>query len=282
MTLHPDVELAGATGGEDTGIPVRPARTLRRHVRRSTALGWGVGSPVLLLCLWQLLSESGVLDRRFFPPPTQVVHAFASSLGDGSLLSNVGTSSVRILVGFAIGAVPGLLIGLAMGLSPLVNAIVQPLVNATFPIPKLAVLPLLILIFGLGEMSKYMVIAITVFYLVLTNTAVGVRQIDKTLFEVAGTYGASRRMVCTAVALPGAMPFILAGFRLGLNVALLVIVGAEFTGATSGIGYLIWNSWQTFQVGVMYVGLVTTALMGFAIAAVFAALERLLVGWKRP
>lgn len=279
MTLEREL---GAPAMPEPGIPVRIARTVRRPVRRSTAVGWGIGSPVLLLVLWQVLSTSGVLDSRFFPPPTQVVHAFVSSLGDGSLLSNVGTSSVRILVGFAIGAIPGLLIGLAMGLSPLVGAIVQPLVNATFPVPKLAVLPLLILIFGLGEMSKYMVIAITVFYLVLTNTAVGVRQIDRTLFEVAGTYGASRRMVCTSVALPGAMPFILAGFRLGLNVALLVIVGAEFTGATSGIGYLIWNSWQTFQVDVMYVGLVTTALMGFAIAAVFAVLERLLVGWKRP
>lgn len=264
-----------------SGTAVRVAKTRRRPVSRTTAIFWGIASPVLLLCVWQVLSKSGVLDIRFFPPPTQVIGSLFDSLGDGSLLSNLRVTVVRILVGFAMGALPGLILGLIMGLSPLVSAIVQPLVNVTFPIPKLAILPLLILIFGLGEMSKYTVIAITVFYLVLTNTAVGVRQIDKTLFEVAGTYRANSRMVFFDVALPGAMPFILAGFRLGLNVALLVIVGAEFTGASSGIGYLIWNSWQTFQVDVMYVGLATTALMGFAIAAAFALLERVLVRWKR-
>lgn len=251
-----------------------------RGLKRRTALSLSVASPLVLLLVWELLTRQGVLDARFFPPPSDVGRSFVDAVLSGELTEHVLISTKRILVGFSIGAVPAMVIGLAMGLSPVVRALVQPVVDATFPVPKLAILPLFIMILGLGEMSKYMVIAVTVFYIVLANTAVGVRQIDKTLFEVAATYRASRLQVFLRVALPGAMPMILAGCRLGMNVALLVIVAVEFTGATSGIGYLIWNSWQVFAVEKMYVGLVATALLGFAIAGLFAQLERLLVPWK--
>jgi NitT/TauT family transport system permease protein len=105
--------------------------------------------------------------------------------------------------------------------------------------------------------------------------------IDRTQLEVGASFGASRRMMFFDIAVPGALPFILSGLKLGMNVALLVIVAVEFTGAQSGIGYLIWNSWQVFKVEEMYVGLVVTAIFGFASAWVFAGLERLLMPWKR-
>jgi NitT/TauT family transport system permease protein len=199
------------------------------------------------------------------------------------MIGQVALSLQRILVGFVIGAVPGIALGLAIGLFPLVRAIVQPLVDAAFPIPKIALLPMMFLLFGLGEGSKYAIIAIAVVFLVLINTEAGVRNIDRIYFDVARNYGASRRMLFTDIALPGALPMIMTGLKLGMGVALIVIVSAEFVGAKSGvggIGWFIWNAWSIFQVEWMYAGLMVTAILGFASAVLLGALERALVPWK--
>ena len=151
-------------------------------------------------------------------------------------------------MGCLLGAIPGVVIGLAMGLFSPVRAILQPLVDSTFPIPKIAILPLFILIFGLGEESKYAIIAIAVVYLVLINTQAGVRNIEKIYFDVGKNYHASRLMMFVDVALPGAAPLIMAGLRLGLGVALLVIVAADFVGARSGLGYSVRTAWRVCKV----------------------------------
>jgi ABC-type spermidine/putrescine transport system permease subunit II len=145
----------------------------------------------------------------------------------------------------ANGDVPGVIIGLAMGLFSPLRAIVQPLIDSTFPIPKIAVLPLFIMVLGIGEESKYTIIAVAVVYLVLINTAAGVRNIDRIYMDVAKNFHASKLMQFTDIALPGALPLILTGLKLGMGIALLVIVSAEFVGAKSGIGYLIWTSWRS-------------------------------------
>jgi NitT/TauT family transport system permease protein len=167
-----------------------------------------------------------------------------------------------------------------MGLFSPIRSLIQPLVDATFPIPKIAVLPLFIMVFGLGEESKYAIIATAVIYLVLINTVAGVRNIDRIYLDVGKNFGASKWMMFIDVALPGALPLIVAGLKLGMGVALLVIVSAEFVGARSGIGYLIWTSWQVFQVEKMYVGLLVSALLGFGSAILLNYLERVLIPWK--
>src|SRR5262249_7367174 len=183
-------------------------------------------------------------------------------------------------VGFLLGAVPGVILGLAMGLFAPIRAIVQPLVDGTFPIPKAALLPLFIMIFGIGEESKYAIIAAAVIYLVLINTVAGVRNIDRIYLDVGQNFRASQLMMATDIALPGALPMIVTGIKFGSGVALLVRVTAEFVGARSGIGYLIWTSWQVFQVEKMYVGLMVIALIGFLLAILLNWLQRLLVPWK--
>ncbi len=168
-----------------------------------------------------------------------------------------------------------------MGLFSPVRAFVKPLVDGTFPIPKITVLPLFLLIFGIGEESKYAIIGVAVIYLVLINTAAGVRNIDTIYLDVGKNYHASKWMMFFDVALPGALPMIVAGLKLGMGVALLVIVAAEFVGAKSGIGYLIWTSWQIFQFEKMYVALMVTAILGFGSAILLDWIERLLIPWKR-
>ena len=237
-------------------------------------------SPVLLLLLWEVLARVGVIDIRFFPAPSNIFATLGEMIRAGELWTHVSASLQRIGIGFLIGAVPGVIVGLAMGLFSPIRAVIQPLVDSTFPIPKIAVLPLFILIFGIGEESKYAIIATAVIYLVLINTAAGVKNIDRIYLDVGENFHARRLMMFTDVALPGALPMIAAGLKLGMGVALLVIVAAEFVGAKSGLGYLIWTSWQVFQVEKMYVGLLVIAVVGFASAILLNYLERWLIPWK--
>lgn len=244
-------------------------------------LALSIASPVVLLAVWELTAQLGWIDTRFFPAPSAIVQALWEMLVDGELWTHVAVSLQRIVIGFLIGSIPGVAIGLLMGISPMTRAVMEPLVHATFPIPKIAVLPMLMLIFGLGEASKYAVIAITVVYMALINAYEGVRDIPSIYMDVGHNYGANRRRLFWDIALPGAMPQIIAGLRLGMGVSLLVIVAAEFVGARSGVGFLIWNSWQIFAVERMYVGLAITAILGFMSAGLFSWVERVAVPWRR-
>ena len=237
-------------------------------------------SPLILLGLWELFAHLRVIDTRFFPAPTSIFQVLGQMVQSGELLTHLGISLQRIVIGFLLGAVPGIVVGLAMGLFGPIRAVIQPLIDATFPIPKIAVLPLFLLVLGIGEESKYAIIGVAVIYLVLINTAAGVRNIDRIYLDVGKNFHASRLMMFTDVAFPGALPLILAGVKLGMGVALLVIVSAEFVGARSGLGYLIWTSWQVFQVEKMCVGLMVIAVIGFASAILLNYFERLVIPWK--
>lgn len=264
VDLEPDEEIVGS----------------RWFNRTNLERGLSLTSPLLLLLLWELGAVAGWIDTRFFPSPSAIFAQAGDMIASGELWTDFSISLQRIAVGYFIGAVPGILVGLAMGLFSPIRALIQPIVDATFPIPKIAVLPLFIMVFGLGEQSKYAIIATAVIYLVLINTVAGVRNIDKIYLDVGKNFGASKWMMFMDIALPGALPLIVAGLKLGMGVALLVIVSAEFVGARSGIGYLIWTSWQVFQVEKMYVGLLVSALLGFGSAILLNYLERILIPWK--
>jgi ABC-type nitrate/sulfonate/bicarbonate transport system permease component len=243
-------------------------------------------SPLVLLALWEIFGRLGVIDTRFFPVPSSISRVLWQMLQptdqfpQGELWFQLSASLSRIAVGFVIGAVPGVVVGLAMGLFAPVRTAIQPLIDATFPIPKIAVLPLFIMIFGIGEQSKYAIIATAVVYLVLINTVSGVRNIDQIYLDVGKNFHASKWMMFRDIALPGALPLVMTGIKLGMGVALLVIVAAEQVAARSGIGYLIWTSWQVFQVEKMYVGLLVIAAVGFASAILLDYVERYVVPWK--
>lgn len=262
----------GALEGQPTRRRLFNQTTLERTV--------SVLSPIMLLAIWQAGAAVKIIDTRFFPAPTSIFQVLLQMLASGELMTHLGISLERIAIGFLIGAIPGVIIGIAMGLFSPIRAAIQPLVDATFPIPKIAILPLFIMIFGIGEESKYAIIAVAVIYLVLINTVAGVKNIDRIYLDVGKNYHASRAMMFTDVALPGALPLIVAGLKLGMGVALLIIVSAEFVGAKSGIGYLIWTSWQVFQVEKMYVGLAVIAVIGFATAILLNYVERWIIPWK--
>lgn len=276
MRLEAEAETAATRAGARVVDAAEAARRRGQSLERILSLT----SPALLLIVWEAAARLQLIDTRFFPPPTAISVALAELAANGELAGHVVASASRVVVGFVIGAVPAVALGLVMGVSPLARASVQPIVAATFPIPKIAILPLVILVFGLGEASKWAIIAIGVFFLVLINTLAGVLSIPRIYFDVGRTVGASRLQQYLTIALPGALPSILTGIQLGLGIGLVVLVAAEFVGAKSGIGYLIWSSWQTFLIDRMYAGLVVIAILGFIVQVFLDWITVRLVPWR--
>jgi ABC-type nitrate/sulfonate/bicarbonate transport system permease component len=241
----------------------------------------GILSPLILLGVWEICARAGIIDVRFFPAPSNVIKHLVQMVGTGDLWRHLAASLYRLIVGFFVGCVPAIVIGLAIGLYRPVRAALDPLISATYPIPKSSLLPLILLIFGLGESSKIAMVAIGVFYPVVINTAAGVRQIAPIFIDVGHNFGASRFNMFRTVALPGALPLIMTGVKLGAGMGLVLIAIAEMVGAKSGLGYMIWNAWELFDVQTMYVGLFVIAIIGFLLNAGFDMLERVIVPWRK-
>lgn len=254
----------------------------RRRLSRSHGrdLALALLSPVALLVLWEVSVRTGLLDERFFPAPTSIVSTLVDEAQSGELWTNTAISLRRLFIGIVVGGMPALVIGLLMGLYRPLRVAIDPIIAATYPIPKSAILPLLLLIFGLGEGSKIAMVAIGVFFPVAINTAAGVLEIDRIYHDVGKNYGAGRWQTFRTIALPGAMPLILTGVRLGFGLGLILIVIAEMVGARSGLGYMIWDAWQIFQVEVMYVGLIVISVIGVLFTLLLNEFERLVVPWR--
>ena len=240
----------------------------------------GILSPILLLALWEITARIGWIDPRFFPPPSAVMTKLVALTENGELMTNLSASLQRLGWGFLLGGIPAILLGLAMGLYRPIKAAFNPLVAATYPIPKSAIMPLILLIFGLGESSKIVMVALGVFYPVLINTFTGVEQIAKIHLDVGRNFRADKLQVFTTIALPGALPSIMAGVKLGIGMGLILIAIAEMVGAKDGIGFMIWNAWQVLAVDTMYVGLIVIALLGFISTFIVDLIERALVPWR--
>ncbi|HLH24685.1 MAG TPA: ABC transporter permease [Chloroflexota bacterium] len=269
--------LADVTADRTAVEAERPTLGLSRQNQERLL---SIFSPILLLVLWEILVQVGVLDKRFFPAPSSIVGTFTTLVTSGELWKHLTASVTRIVIGFAMGAIPALLLGITMGLSRWVRAFFSPMIAALYPIPKIAILPLIMLIFGLGEPSKWVIIAIGTFFLVLYNTMAGVMNIPNIYLDVGKNFGANRAQFYWTIALPGALPLIFTGIKLAAGVALLIIVAAEFVGAKTGIGYLIWQSWQTFSVETMYVGLIVIAVLGYLVSLAMDELEHFLIPWR--
>ena len=239
-----------------------------------------IASPLALLLLWEIAVRAGLVDARFFPAPSRILGRLVRLAESGELWTNTLASLQRLFWGALIGMIPALVLGLLVGLYRPVRAIVEPLVASTYPVPKSAILPLILLIFGLGEASKIVMVAIGVFYPVLINAAAGVREIDRIYLDVGHNFRASRWQVFRTIALPGALPLVMTGIKLGVGMGLILIAIAEMVGAKSGLGYMIWNAWEVLSVETMYVGLLMIALLGFLFTFALNELEHWIIPWK--
>jgi ABC-type nitrate/sulfonate/bicarbonate transport system permease component len=237
-------------------------------------------SPIALILLWQVLLELGIGDRRFIPAPSDIAQRFVKLLANGELEWHTSITLYRVFLGYIIGAVPAVVVGLLMAMFKPVRIFFDPLIAALFPIPKIALMPLLLLAFGFGDASKIALVAIAVFFPVIVNTYVGAANIDKIYWDVAKNYGASQMVMFTRIVFFGALPTIFAGLRIALAVSFIVLVASEFVATKSGIGYLIWNSWELLQVDVMFVGIVTVGVLGLIATVILQEIERKVIPWK--
>lgn len=238
-------------------------------------------SPLLLLLLWEVSSRVGLVDPRFFPPPSAIAETAWKMIVSLELFVHIGATLRRVSIGYVMGLVPGVLLGLVLGLSAPARRLLGPIFAALYPVPKIAILPLILLIFGMGDASKYVVIAIGVFFLMFYNTLGSVRQIPQIYLDVARNAGATRFQTFRRIALPSAMSGIFTGMKLAAGSSYIVIAAAEFLGARNGVGFFIWASWQTFAVSRMFVGIVVISAMGYLTILALEALERRVIPWAK-
>jgi NitT/TauT family transport system permease protein len=237
-------------------------------------------SPFLLLVLWEALSRSSLLDPRFFPPPTEIAQTGWQMVQSGALWDSVRHSLYRVFGGYALGAVLGGAAGLLLGLSPWLRALLEPWLLVTYPVPKLAIYPLLVLLVGLGDPPIIILLAIAVFYIVALNAIAGVLSIKPVILDVGRDCNASFFQSVWTIALPAAMPHLLTGLEVSLGIAYIVLIAAEFVGAERGLGSVIWSSWQLFDVAPMYVAITTVSVMGYLSVIGLRALGNWLMPWR--
>jgi NitT/TauT family transport system permease protein len=251
-------------------------RFLIRHEHR----GLRVLSLVGLVVLWEVVARIGWVPVLFLPSPLGVVAEGWEMVMSGELAGHLAASLKRLLFGFAVGGGLGVIVGIAVGFFSVAEAVGTPLIAATFPEPKIALLPLLILWLGLGEPSKIAVIALGVFFPMAINTYTGVRQADALLVRAAVSFGARRWSVIRKVILPSALPMIFAGLRLGAGTALLLLVAAEMIAVESGIGFLVLHAGNIMATTKLMVGIVVLSLLGVLSHWGLNRLERLTIPWQ--
>lgn len=232
-----------------------------------------------LLC-WEWLVKQGHISALFFPAPTTIAHTLGVWGINGKLTLHLAATLARLGMGFILGGSVGLVLGLLMGWSQRLCAILDPLIAAAHPIPKIAVLPLVMILFGIGETSKIVLVAIGAFFPMLINTVAGVRQINPLYFEVANNYGANAVKVFWRVVIPGSLPMILTGMRLALNISLLLTIAMELVTAQEGLGAIIWLAWETLRTEELYASLAVTALLGISINVGVKYVTTVLLPWQ--
>lgn len=247
----------------------------RRLVDRS--LAWGV--PIALIALWEIAADTGLIRVQFFPAPSSIVKEAVTLVQSGDLQSNLVISLERVAIGLALGVGSGALVGMLMGMNHLARAALDPLLSALYTVPKLALLPVFLLIFGLGEAPIDLAIAVSVFFFMWISTMEAIIAVDEGYQEVARSFGASRWQMFRHVLLPAALPNMMVALQLSAGVSVLVMVGVEFVMGGNGIGNMIWQSWSLFLATEMYVGIVVVAILGLVMIRLVRLLTRFVVPW---
>jgi sulfonate transport system permease protein len=258
-------------------------REPRKHKirRRRIEIALGIAVPVLILVCWEVASKTGALDQRFFPAPSDLWSTGVHLYANGQMEDNLQKSFTRVFEGFFLGSAAGLLFGIGLGSSRIVRAALEPLVYALWTIPKLALLPLLLLFFGLGELPVVLLIAIECTFLVLIPTVTAIVSVPEPYREAAASFGASRWQMLRYVTLPAALPQMFVALRIAAGASVLVMVAAEYVDGKAGLGFFIFNSWQLFATKQMYVGIVTVAVTGAIWTLIVTGVGRVLTRWER-
>lgn len=253
-------------------------KTIGQNPAFAAVAPWFV--PALLLFAWQLASQCGWLSTRVLPAPFDVLKAAVALAASGELWAHVATSTLRALTGFAIGGGLGLAFGLLTGSLKPAETLFDTSIQMIRNIPPLALIPLVILWFGIEEEAKLFLVALGVFFPVYINTFHGIRSVDRGLVEMGRSYGLGGWALYREVTLPGSLPSILVGVRFALGFMWVILIVAETVSATSGIGYMTMNAREFLQTDVVLLGILLYALLGKVADLLARGLERWWLRWN--
>ncbi len=234
----------------------------------------------LLIAFWELGSRSGWISPIALPAPSEAFAAFMDLVRSGKLWDHLGASLYRLSLGWSGGTVLGILAGFAIGLSSLARGTLSPVVNALFPVPKIALLPLFIVWFGIGEGSKVATILFGSFFPTVIATWGGVQNVDRNLIRMGQSFGLSRLSIIRKIILPGAMPAILSGMRISASISIVLLVAAEMIGAQNGIGAYILMAGALFAIDQLIAGVAILSLLGITINWLIGKAETRLLHWR--
>jgi len=273
---QPDVSLLRSEtppASRRAAQPSTPSTPLGAHAVASWA------APFALLAVWEVAARTGLIESSLLPAPSLVIATAEHLIATGELQQNLGASLRRAVTGFALGGTTGLGLGLLVGLSRWADVVFDRNIQMLRAVPFLAILPLVLVWFGVGEVGKIFLVALASLFPLYLNTVLGIRQVDPKLIEMCRVFGVSGLALVRSAILPGALPSILNGVRLGLTTSWLALVAAESIGAAAGIGVLATNAREFLQTDIMVLVIVLYALIGLASDLLARRLERGLLGW---
>ncbi|EMH4164191.1 taurine ABC transporter permease TauC [Pluralibacter gergoviae] len=250
----------------------------------SRQLTLSIATLAVLLALWWAITALNLIAPLFLPPPGAVLHKLVTIAGpegfmDATLWQHLGASLTRILIALLAAVLVGIPVGIAMGLSTTVRGILDPLIELYRPVPPLAYLPLMVIWFGIGETSKILLIYLAIFAPVAMATLAGVKSVQQVRVRAAQSLGASRGQILWFVILPGALPDILTGLRIGLGVGWSTLVAAELIAATRGLGFMVQSAGEFLATDVVLAGIAVIAVIAFILELGLRALQRRLTPW---
>lgn len=264
-----------------------PTRSRRRRLRWPFSLTATLStvSLLVLLFIWWSVTTLGLIAPLFLPSPQQVLSKLLSVAGpqgfmDATLWQHLSASLTRMLIALSAAALTGIPVGIAMGVSPVLRALIDPLIELYRPVPPLAYLPLMVIWFGIGETSKILLITLAIFAPIVLSTVAGVRNAQQVRLRAAASLGANRWQRLRWVILPGALPEILTGLRIGLGVGWSTLVAAELIAATRGLGFMVQSAGEFLATDVVLAGIAVIAIVACSLELGLRALQRRLTPWN--
>jgi NitT/TauT family transport system permease protein len=239
-----------------------------------------VSTPLALLLLWELGARVGWMDTRILPAPSAIFGEFIELFSSGEIWPHLLATTARFLIGTVVGVVPGVLLGLTMGIFPRIRAAFQPLVMLFYPLPRIALFPLMLMIVGLNEKANILMIALGPFFTMLISTMAAVLSIDGIYKDVAHSFRTNTRDLYFKVMLPASLPTIFSGLHISIGIALMTTTAVEFLNAETGLGYLIWHSWQILSIKLSITCLILSGLIGAIFYWLFQKIEKAMLVWQ--
>jgi ABC-type nitrate/sulfonate/bicarbonate transport system permease component len=278
MTTYAPPELDDESGTRPAAEDERLVRP--RRLRRWEPLLWGSGAVLVFLAVWQLVANEQLVPPLFLPSPTDIAQAMVQMFQDPTIWIDLQTSGQEFLLGYGLAIVVGLPLGLVAGRYQRLAWSLDPFISFFYSMPRIALVPLLIIWFGIGIYSKVAVVFLGAFFPIAINTMAGIRSLDPALLRAARSFGASELQVFRTIALPGSVPFTLTGLRLGVGHALVGVVVGELVAAQHGIAQRMSVAGTTFQVPTMFAALIVISGTGVVVTMILQRFEKRFDAWR--